>query len=117
MKRSKAEWAFVLLFVPAIIAFYAIYKYPIFFFGEGADTRLFGKNLSFWYALAYTSIVCGIAGKVVLQKKNVYSFRKVITQELSLYQRKKFTSIFSVQLLFILIPMSSCLNKRPPFFE
>lgn len=105
MKRSKAEWVFIVAFVPAVILFYSIYKYPDFFFGPGADTRILGKNLSFWYALVYTSVVCGIAGKVLLQNKNIYSFRKNISQPISGYQKRKFTSIFLVQLLgFFLIP-------------
>ena len=105
MKRSKLEWAFVLLFVPAIVAFYSIYKYPQFFFGAGADTRLLGKSLSFWYMLVYTAVVCGIAGRALFANRNVYSFKSVLPVGLSAYQRGKFTSIFFVQLFgFFLLP-------------
>ncbi|MFM8313645.1 MAG: 4Fe-4S binding protein [Deltaproteobacteria bacterium] len=105
MKRSKLEWVFICLFVPSVIVFYAIYKYPEFLLGSGVDTRLLGKNLSFWYAALYTAVVCSIAGKVILKNKNSYSFKANITQPLSSYQRKKFTSIFLVQLVgFFLIP-------------
>jgi len=105
MKRSRLEWGFVVCFVPSIIAFYGIYKYPEFFFGAGADTRLFGKNLSFWYMLVYTLIVCSIAGKALIKNKNAYSFKAIPTDSLSPYQRAKFTSIFWVQLVgFFLIP-------------
>jgi len=105
MKRSKAEWIFVTLFVPGITAFYAIYKYPEFFFGAGVDTRLFGKNLSFWYMLVYTAVVCGIAAKALLADKNIYSFKAVLPAGMGKYQRAKFTSIFWVQLIgFFLLP-------------
>lgn len=105
MKRSKLEWVFICLFVPAIIGFYAVYKYPEQILGAGVDTRVLGKNLSFWYSLIYTLVVCIIAGKVLIQNKNSYSFKANITQPLSPYQRKKFTSIFLVQLVgFFLIP-------------
>ena len=105
MKRSKLEWVFIILFIPSIILFYAVYKYPDFFLGAGADTRFFGKTLSFWYMLVYTSIVCGISGKVLLQDKNIYSFKAVPPKGMSRYQRGKFTSIFFVQLFgFFLIP-------------
>lgn len=105
MKRSKLEWLFIVLFIPTIITFYAVYKYPAYLLGEGADTRVLGKNLSFWYMLLYTSVVCGISGKVLLQGLNVYSFKAVLPKGLSPYQRSKFTSIFFVQLIgFFLIP-------------
>lgn len=105
MNRSKAEWLFVILFVPAVIAFYSIYKYPAFFFGEGGDTRVLGKSLGFWYMLVYTSIVCIIAARVVLRNVNVYSFKAVLPPGVSSYQKSKFTSIFWVQLVgFFLLP-------------
>ncbi len=105
MKRTKTEWAFVVFFVPAVIAFYAVYKYPVFFLGEGADTRLLGKNLSFWYLLVYTAIVCGIAGRALVSNKNVYSSKSKLPDGLSSYQKKKFLSIFVVQGFgFFLIP-------------
>ncbi len=112
MKRSKLEWAFIVLFIPSVVAFYAVYKYPVTFFGPGADTRVFGKNLSFWYMLLYTAIVCGIAGKALLADKNIYSFKAVLPQGLGRYQRGKFTSIFWVQLVgffllpFVILPLS-----------
>ena len=105
MQRTKAEWVFIALFVPSILAFYVIYKYPDWLLGPGADTRLLGKNLSFWYSLVYTSIVCGIAGRVLFKNRNVYSYRKDLPVGLSGYQKKKFTSIFLAQGFgFFLIP-------------
>lgn len=105
MKRSLSEKVFITLFMPGVIGFYAIYKYPELLLGAGVDTRVLGKNLSFWYALIYTAVVCFIAAKVLVQNKNNYSFKANITQPLSSYQRKKFTSIFLVQLFgFFLIP-------------
>jgi polyferredoxin len=105
MKRSKLEWVFIILFVPSIVVFYSIYKYPDFFFGIGADTRILGKNLSFWYMLLYTVVVCGISGKILIKNKNAYSFKSVPTDALSRYQRSKFISIFLVQLFgFFLLP-------------
>jgi polyferredoxin len=111
MKRSKLEWVFVVFFVPAVVAFYAIYKYPHELLGPDADTRILGKSLSFWYMLLYTAIVCGIAGKALLGNKNVYSFKAVLPDGLSPYQKKKFTSIFLVQGLgffaipFVILPL------------
>lgn len=105
MKRSKVEWAFVILFIPTIVLFYAIYKYPEVFLGGGADTRLLGKSLSFWYMLVYTGVVCAIAGRALLKDLNVYSFKAVLPTGMSSYQRSKFTSIFWVQLVgFFLVP-------------
>lgn len=112
MKRSKTEWLFIVLFVPAVVAFYAIYKYPDIFFGPGADTRVFGKNLSFWYMLVYTAVVCGIAGKALLGDRQVYSFKAVAPAGMGKYQRAKFTSIFWIQLLgffglpFVILPIA-----------
>lgn len=105
MQRSKSEWLFVILFVPCVIGFYAVYKYPEFFLGPGADTRILGKSLSFWYMLVYTLVVCGISGKALLGNVNFYSFKAVKPVGMSPYQRAKFTSIFWVQLVgFFLIP-------------
>lgn len=112
MKRTKLEWAFIIFFVPAITFFYSIYKYPEFFLGAGADSRVFGKNLSFWYMAIYTLVVCGISGKVLIKNRNSYSFKAVPTDTLSSYQRAKFTSIFLVQLVgffllpFVILPLS-----------
>ncbi len=112
MKRSKAEWVFIVLFVPSIIAFYALYKYPDFLLGPGADTRILGKSLSFWYMLVYTAVVCGIAGTALFVDKNVYSFKAVAPAGMGRYQRSKFTSIFWVQLVgffllpFVILPLS-----------
>ena len=105
MKRTRSEWIFIFMFIPSIISFYAIYKYPEAILGQGADTRILGKSLSFWYSFSYTAIVCSIAAKVLVQNKNSYSFKKNITQPLSSYQKKKFTSIFIAQLVgFFLVP-------------
>ncbi len=116
MKRTPLEWAFIILFVPSITLFYAFYKYPTVLLGPEADTRILGKNLSFWYMLIYTAIVCGIAGKALLQNLNVYSFKAVLPAGLSKYQRSKFTSIFFVQLIgffllpFVILPLMKGVN-------
>lgn len=105
MQRSRAERIFIILFVPSVIAFYSLYKYPDLFLGPDADTRILGKSLSFWYMLLYTLIVCLLALKVLLQNKNSYSFKAVKPPGLSSYQRAKFSGIFWVQLVgFFLIP-------------
>jgi polyferredoxin len=106
LKRSTVEKVFLVFFVPAVILGYAIYKYPGFFVSLGWFESLrslyfFGKHPSFWYSLLYTAIVCGIAGKVILQNKSPY--KKGKNSELSSYQRWKFISIFVSQLFFFFI--------------
>jgi polyferredoxin len=104
--RSKSEKIFILLFLPAVVGFYLIYKYPTWFVDESrvAETFYwFGKSTSFWYNTVYTFIVCWIAARVVLSGKTPYGKDK--GKVLSSYQRNKFTSIFFAQLVFFyLIP-------------
>ncbi|MDX1917865.1 MAG: 4Fe-4S binding protein [Candidatus Caenarcaniphilales bacterium] len=102
--RSQAEKIFILLFVPAIIAFYSIYKYPEWFGARLEQFYLWGKSLGFWYALVYTLIVCGISAWVVLREANPY-WRAKVKKPLEPYQKFKFISIFVVQfLVFFLAP-------------
>lgn len=119
MKRSKVEWIFIALFVPVVVGFYAIYKYPEIFFGPEADTRLLGKSLGFWYTLVYTAVVCTIAARVVLRDVQVYSFKAIKPKGAGSYQRSKFTSIFFVQLLgFFLLPYVILpLSRGADFFK
>lgn len=104
--RSKGEKIFIWLFLPLVVGFYLIYKYPTWFVEESkvADTFYWlGKSTSFWYNTVYTGIVCIISGWVVWRNKTPYGKNKNLP--LSPYQKKKFISIFVSQLLFFyLIP-------------
>ncbi|MFQ6607403.1 MAG: 4Fe-4S binding protein [Fidelibacterota bacterium] len=97
MKRSVAEKMFLVFFIPSVIFFYLIYKYPLWFVNDVSELMFLGKNLSFWYALFYTILVDVLAMKVLLGKKNVYSVNKKQPGHLSSYQFWKFVSIVIVQ--------------------
>src|SRR5262249_7101535 len=103
--RSRAEKIFLIFFYPAVVGFYLIYKYPLWFVQESEVANTFywfGKSTGFWYNTAYTAIVCGIAAKVLLKGVAPYGNG---TKPISGYQKKKFTSIFLSQLvLFYLVP-------------
>lgn len=103
--RTRGEKLFLMLFLPAVIGFYLIYKYPLWFVAEDEVERTFywfGKSTSFWYNSGYTALVCGIAGWVVWRGKTPYGKS---AKALSPYQRNKFLSIFFSQLIFFyLIP-------------
>ena len=43
-KRTAGEWAFLLLFYPAVLGFYLIYRYPHWLLPQGADLRTFGSG-------------------------------------------------------------------------
>lgn len=100
-KRSQIEQLFLIFFVPAVFFGYLIYKYPAWVFDDVSVVFFLGKSPSFWYATVYTTIVCGIALKVLLKNKSPY--KKGKNNKLSPYQKKKFTSIFLCQLLFFFI--------------
>jgi len=106
-QRTWAEWLFLLGFYPAIVAFYAIYKYPHWFIAEGTDLRifhLFGKNPGFWYATVYTAIVVATCAWVLIANRNRYQ-RSKKKEPLSAYQRGKFLSILLAQsVAFYLVP-------------
>ena len=106
MQRSISEKLFLIFFFPFVLGMYLIYKYPLWFVSESEVVSTFywfGKSTSFWYNTLYTGIVCWIAGKIVLSKKNPYGKGK--KKNLSNYQRNKFISIFLSQLiLFYLLP-------------
>lgn len=108
-RRTPAEWAFLALFFPAVVAFYAIYKYPHWLLPAGADLRafhLFGKSPGFWYATAYTALVSGVCLWVLIGKQNRYQ-RSKKKDPLSRYQRGKFASILLAQsIAFYLIPFA-----------
>ncbi len=120
-KRTTAEWLFLLLFYPAVLMFYVIYKYPHWVLPEGADLKTFhlvGKSPGFWYSTLYTLIVCGIALWVLIANKNRYQ-RSKKKSPLSKYQRAKFTSILFVQLIgFYFVPyILPALNQDGGFFN
>lgn len=99
--RTTSEKIFLVFFFPVVIGFYLIYKYPTWFVDQSAvaDTFYwFGKSTSFWYNTLYTGIVCFICGKVLLSGSTPYGKDK--TKALSPYQKKKFASIFTAQLVF-----------------
>lgn len=78
-ERSASEIIFLWFFLPSVIGFYLIYKYPTWFVSEGEVESVFywfGKSTSFWYNTLYTVIVCGIAGSVVLKGKTPYAKNK-----------------------------------------
>jgi ferredoxin-type protein NapH len=106
MKRSTAEYVFLIFFLPIVVGFYLIYKYPLWFVEQEQVVETFywlGKSTSFWYSTVYTLVVCYIAAKVFLSGKTPYGKNK--KKKISTYQRNKFISIFISQLLFFyLIP-------------
>lgn len=106
-RRTAGEWAFLVIFYPGVLAFYAIYKYPHWFVAERTDLRifhLFGKSPGFWYATVYTGIVATTCFWVLFANKNRYQ-RSKKKDPLSAYQRGKFLSILCSQTLaFYLIP-------------
>lgn len=117
--RTTAEKVFLIIFLPVVVGFYLIYKYPLWFVAQDAVESTFywfGKSTGFWYNTVYTATVCGIAAKVVLSGKTPYGKNK--SAPISAYQRNKFLSIFCSQLvLFYLIPyFVPVLFKGQPFF-
>ncbi len=118
-KRSVSEKLFIAIFVPAIILFYCIYKYPTWFVDESQVANYFywfGKSTSFWYMTIYTFFVCFICVKVLFKNRSAYS--SDATKPLSNYQKWKWRSIFASQLiLFYLIPfVVPYLKSGAPFF-
>jgi polyferredoxin len=104
MQRSLSERIFLVLFLPSVVIFYTLYKYPQWINGSSEQLQFLGKNLGFWYSLVYTAIVCGICGWVLLRDKNPY-WRAKVKKPINSYQRNKFISIFFVQLfVFFLAP-------------
>jgi ferredoxin-type protein NapH len=105
--RTAGEWAFLLVFYPAIVAFYSIYKYPRWFIAEETDLRvfhLFGKSPGFWYATVYTLVVAATCVWVLVANRNRYQ-RSTKKGPLSSYQRAKFLSILlSQSVVFYLVP-------------
>ena len=102
--RSTKEKIFILFFIPMVVGFYLIYKYPLWFVEEHqvAETfYLWGKSTEFWYASFYTSLVCSLALWVVLRRRTPYGLDQ--TKPLSTYQRNKFISIFASQLIFFYV--------------
>lgn len=106
LKRSTAEKVFIFLFLPTVLYFYLIYKYPTWFVNQDQvvdSFYWFGKSTSFWYSTLYTGIVVGIAAKILLQGKTPYGKNK--KKSISPYQKKKFISILLSQLVFFyLVP-------------
>ncbi|MFQ6610665.1 MAG: 4Fe-4S binding protein [Fidelibacterota bacterium] len=105
MKRTRLEKIFVGLFIPSMVSFYLLYKYPLWFVDDLATLMPLGKNLSFWYALVYTMTVDYFAVKILIQKINVYSVNRKKPGVLNSYQTWKFSSIVFVQtFVYFLIP-------------
>lgn len=106
-RRSPVEWLFLIVFFPAVVAIYAICKYPMWLLPDGADLRAFhwlGKSPSFWYASAYTAVVSVTCLWVLMANQNRYQ-RSSKKEPLSRYQRAKFTSILLSQTLaFYVVP-------------
>jgi hypothetical protein len=111
MKRSTAEKVFLFFFLPAVVVIYLVKAYPSVILGPlgiddpyGTYFYFLGKSPNFWYQTAYTGIVCGISLWLLLRGKTPYGNKRG-RQGLSGYQKKKFLSIFLVQLLgFYLYP-------------
>jgi polyferredoxin len=108
--RSRAERLFIALFLPAVLAFYSIHKYPqsvLDLMGSDGDLSTFhviGKSPGFWYVTAYTALVCGTCLWILLRGRNQYQLKEK-KGSLSRYQRSKFRSIFLAQLIaFYLVP-------------
>ncbi len=116
-KRSLSEKIFLVLFVPSVILFYLAYKYPAVFGKVPGDFALLGKNLGFWYSLAYTSIVSVACLWVITGGFNPY-WRAKTKIKIDPYQRGKFSSILVAQLLvFFLIPQVLAPLFTGHFFE
>ncbi len=102
--RSWLEIAFIVLFVPAVVAFYSIYKWPTVFGSHEGSFYLFGKSPGFFYGSVYSGLVCGIALWALIRNENLYKRGKK-PAPMGRYQRAKFTSIFLVQLIvFWILP-------------
>jgi len=102
--RSKLEIAFLIFFIPIVIAFYLIYKYPLWFADSSDAFYLFGKQPSFWYMSLYTLLVSGTCLWLLVRNVNAYSIKKN-PEPLNKYQKGKFTAIFFSQTFaFYLIP-------------
>ncbi len=98
-RRTSAEIIFLVLFYPAVVAFYTLYKYPNWLLAEGTDLRalhVLGKSPGFWYATIYTTLVCGTCAWVLIANRNRYQ-RSKKKGPLSSYQRGKFISILLAQ--------------------
>lgn len=120
-QRSLGEWLFLVVFYPAVVGFYAIYKYPNWFIATETDLRifhLFGKSPGFWYATVYTGLVVAACLWVLIANKNRYQ-RSKIKEPLSRYQRGKFTSILFAQLIaFYCVPfVLPALRQQGGFFN
>ena len=103
-KRSTSEKVFLVFFLPGVLLMYMVYKYPELFVDDPYSLYVLGKSPGFWYGFAYTFIVCFIAAKLLLIKKNPYKAGPK-KNGLSSYQKKKFASIFFVQLIcFFILP-------------
>ncbi|MBF0274201.1 MAG: 4Fe-4S binding protein [Nitrospinae bacterium] len=111
LPRSKAEIIFIFLFLPVVVGFYLIYKYPLWFADELDAFYLFGKQPAFWYGLTYTTLVSVTCLYILVRGRNAYSIRKE-PEPLNRYQKGKFSMILFSQLCafflvpFVIIPLS-----------
>lgn len=107
LQRSSSEKLFLIFYFPAVIFFYLIYKYPLWFVDTPEQVvqnfYWFGKSTSFWYSTFYSGIIVYICGRVLLRGKTPYGKNK--GKKLSKYQRNKFLSILLSQaILFYILP-------------
>ena len=122
-RRAWPERVFLALFLPGVLAFYAIHKYPrvvLDLVGSRDGTSVFhlaGKAPGFWYASVYTALVCGTCLWILLGGRNQYQATK--KGPLSRYQRSKFLSILLAQLIaFYLVPyVLPALTRPEGFFQ
>ncbi len=123
-RRAWPERVFLALFLPGVLAFYAIHKYPrvvLDLVGSRDGTSVFhlaGKAPGFWYASVYTALVCGTCLWILLGGRNQYQAKKK-KGPLSRYQRSKFLSILLAQLIaFYLVPyVLPALTRPEGFFQ
>lgn len=105
-KRTPGEIIFIALFIPAVIGFYLIYKYPTWFVAEDQVKETFywfGKSTSFWYMTVYTGFIVVLGIRQFIINKSPYSIDK--SKPLSPYLRKKWMSIlFSQSIFFYFVP-------------
>lgn len=100
-QRTIGELIFLSLFLPSVILFYLIYKYPTWFVPEdqvASTFYWFGKSTSFWYMTVYTGFIVILGLRQFLLNRSPYSSDK--NQKFSPYQRKKWISIIFSQLVF-----------------
>lgn len=104
--RTPTEKIFILLYIPFVLLFYSIYKYPTFFVSPDQVEQyfyFFGKSTSFWYSTVYTLFICVICVQILWKDRSPYSSDSSV--RLSTYQKWKWRSILASQfILFYFVP-------------